>query len=553
MKIQQDGQAMAQDPGPALKDDLVPQQEQPSNHPHEPMPEGEEAPPMAQDLGPALKDESVPQQEHPSDHHHEAMPEGEEAPPPGTRIMAIVRWCLILGMSLFALGVVAHSIGILNRVSFGLLGNGSKAAGQLYQCPMHPTYTSDKPGECPICGMTLVPVKAGKAPSGTPPKEHAQPPAPGHEGHAAPAADGASASAVPADTMASAGHEEHQVPGLVSVQIPPERTQLIGVQTGTVALRPLGQTFDLVGYVVPDETRLAHIHTRLSGWLQKLYVDETGQKVKKGDQLFTLFSRELYQAEREFLLTRKAGGSTVAQGTMAEVASAAKRRLELLDVPGDEIDRLEKSGQPQEALLFRSPLTGYVLEKGALEGKFVTPGDELYTVADLSRIWVLAEVYEQHISRVEVGQKANLSVEAMAGKSFEGRVAFLYPTLSQRTRTLRVRLEFDNPGLELKPGMYGKVQVQVRPREVLSVPEEAVVDAGHHQYAFVALEDGRFEPRLLKIGLRADDLVEIVSGLSEGEKVVTSAGFFIDSESRLAAAVAGLGAAAVNPHAGHGQ
>ena len=300
---------------------------------------------------------------------------------------------------------------------------------------------------------------------------------------------------------------------------------------------------------------MAHVHTRLSGWLDHVEVDETGQKVKKGDPLFTLFSRELYQAEREFQLARKssAAGGSMAQNTMTEVSSAARRRLELLDVPPDEIARLEKTGKPEEALLFRSPLAGYVLRKDALEGKYVTPGTELYTVADLSRVWVLAEVYERNLAHVQVGQSASLSVDALPGRDFDGKVAFVYPVLSPKTRTLRVRLEFDNPELALRPGMYGKVRVQTRSREALSVPDEAVVDAGQHQYLFVLHEGGHFEPRLVRPGQRSGGFVEILSGVSAGERVVTSAGFFIDSESRLKAAIEGLGAPAAGAHAGHGQ
>ena len=431
--------------------------------------------------------------------------------------MAGVRWILIAGMSIFA--------GVVFAEHFGLLSLG--AAGQvetLYQCSMHPTYTSDKPGECPICGMTLVPVKPAAAEPATS------------------STDGSS------EVLSS------PVPGLASVQIPAARVQLIGVRDSVAERRQLSERLDLVGYVVPDETRVAHVHTRLSGWLEHMEVDETGQKVKKGDPLFTLFSRELYQAEREFLLARKssAAGGAVAQNTMAEVSNAARRRLELLDVPSDEIARLEKTGQPEEALLFRSPLAGYVLRKDALEGKYVTPGTELYTVADLSRVWVLAEVYERNLAHVQVGQSASLSVDALPGRDFDGKVAFVYPVLSPKTRTLRVRLEFDNPELALRPGMYGKVRVQTRSREALSVPDEAVVDAGQHQYLFVLHEGGHFEPRLVRPGQRSGGFVEILSGVSAGERVVTSSGFFIDSESRLKAAIEGLGAPAAGEHAGHG-
>jgi membrane fusion protein, copper/silver efflux system len=479
-------------------------------------------------------------------HHHDEMPEGEEAPPPGARLMAALRWALILGMTVFAAAVVTSY--------YPGLSAATAPSGTLYHCPMHPTYTSDKPGECPICGMNLVlvaqqaegdalyqcpmhPEEVSTDPESRCPKcgmrlEKAEPKDPGaHDGHE--------------------DHSAHQVPGLATVAVSAERTQLIGLRTGTAAARALGQSFGLVGYVVPDETRLAHVHTRLSGWIEKLHVNETGQRVKKGDPLFTLFSRELYQAEREFVLTRKTSAGSSAQGSLAEVARAARRRLELLGLPADEIERLEKNGEPQEAVLFRSPLSGHVLEKGALEGKYVTPGTDLYIVADLSRVWVLAEVFEQHISRVVAGQKASLAVDALPGRTFEGKVTFLYPTLSPQTRTLRVRLEFDNADLALKPGMYGKVRLQLKSREVLSVPEEAVVNAGHHQYAFVARPDGHFEPRLVSTGIRADEHVEILSGLSEGERVVTSAGFFIDSESRLKAAIAGLGAPSAGGHAGH--
>ena len=456
-----------------------------------------------------------------------------EPPPPGASFMNAFRWILFAGLLVLAVAsVTIYAIG--SRPDQGAR---THAGAVRYHCPMHPSYTSDRPGECPICGMTLEPIPASDA------------------GHAAPGG---------ADGPGSAG----QVPGLAPIQISPERIQLIGVRTAVAAKRAMGGRLELVGFVAPDEKSLRRVQIRTSGYIQRLHVNQTGEVVRAGDPLLTLYSPELYQSEQEYLieLGGHAGampGMNPAAGAAAGSAGpheagaldAARERLRLFGVPPEEIARLDRERTASTALTLRSPVTGTVLERNVVEGQSVGGDTPLFTIADLSRVWVMADLYEMDFGRVRVGDRAEFRVDAFPDRSFDGRVDFVYPTLSSETRTLKIRFALANPGGVLRPGMYGRAVVEAGARTALAVPAEAVVNAGEHDYAFLARAGGRFEPRAVTIGKGDGEWVPVLSGLAEGDTVVASASFLIDSESRLRSAISGLGSsggpatrAATPPH-----
>ena len=427
--------------------------------------------------------------------------------------MNILRWALFA----FLLVLAAVSIGsyIMSRRPVPVAKQAVTQA--IWQCPMHPSYTSDKPGECPICGMTLERVEVGESPA-----------------HGAGAGD---------------------VPGLATVTITPERVQLIGVRTALVESSDSGGELDLVGFVTPDESRLRSVHLRVSGWIRQLFANEIGMRVAAGQPLLTLYSPELYQTEQEYLISRGSAdmshmgtapapgaATTPAAGGVDQGAEPAAARLRLLGVPEEEIARLAREGKASERLVLRSPSSGTVLARGVAEGQYVGADTPLLTLVDLSRVWVMADLYEMDMGRVHVGDAARFTVEALPGRSFAGRIEFIYPTLSNETRTLKARVVLANSDGVLRPGMYGRVGVSARGGRGLSVPGEAVVRAGEHTYVFLAHAGGRFEPRMVWTGTAQGERVQILKGVAQGDTVVSSASFLIDSESRLKAAIAGLGA-----------
>jgi RND family efflux transporter MFP subunit len=337
---------------------------------------------------------------------------------------------------------------------------------------------------------------------------------------------------------------EAPVPGLVPITIEPERLQLIGIRTAKVSRQNLGGKINITGFVTPDETRLKNISTRVNGWALNLFVDKTGQFVEAGKPLMALYSQDLYQAEQDFMVARDAlkGDSSDAalKGMRRQIYDAARERLHLLGLSDGQVGEIEKSDAPSPQMMITSPFSGYVLEKSILPGQYISPDQILFTLADLSKVWVLGDIYEQDISYVHTGQKASVSLITYPGEVFEGVVSYIYPSVSEKTRTLKVRIELSNAAMRLRPGMYAQVSLERDGGEMLAVPTEAVIDAGKTRYAFV-IHDGRhFEPRLLKIGHSSDDFTEVLSGLKVGEEVVTSANFLIDSESRLKAAVSGM-------------
>jgi Cu(I)/Ag(I) efflux system membrane fusion protein len=430
-------------------------------------------------------------------------------PPPGASLMNGVRWALFAGLLVLA----AVSIG-----SYVMSRRAKPAATQsakhmIYQCPMHPSYTSDKPGECPICGMTLEPV-------------------------------------TPADAAAARADAEHagDVPGLAPVHITPERVQLIGVRFARVERKALGERLDLVGFVSPDESRLKRIQLRVSGWVQELYVSRTGVRVEAGKPLLAIYSPELYQSEQEYLIELHALETAPAMAHEQGGAGAARERLILLGVPADEIARLEAERSAATRLVLAAPLAGTVIDRGVVEGQYVGADTPLFTLADLTHVWVLADLYEMDLGRVRAGDHTRFSADALPGRTFDGRVEFVYPTVSSETRTVKLRIALENPGGDLRPGMYGRVTVTGAGADGLAIPSEAVVNTGERDYVFLARAGGTFEPRMVTVGRADGDQVQVLSGLAAGDTVVASASFLIDSESRLKAAIAGMGR---QPETGH--
>jgi multidrug efflux pump subunit AcrA (membrane-fusion protein) len=330
---------------------------------------------------------------------------------------------------------------------------------------------------------------------------------------------------------------------------------MIGVRTAVVERRAIGDALELVGFVAPDESRLRRVQLRVSGWVQRLHVSRTGQSVRAGEPLLALYSPELYQSEQEFLietgLRDSLAGSMSGAGDMnheAAAAPSAVERLRLLGVPDGEIERLRRERRASTSVTLTAPAAGTVLERGVSQGQYVGADTPLFTIADLSRLWVLADLYEMELPRVHAGETARFTADGLPGRSYAGRIDFVYPTVSSETRTAKARLVLDNPGGLLRPGMFGKVRTGGRGTPSLVVPNEAVVDAGEHRYVFLAHAGGHFEPRRVVVGLESGDDVQILSGLAAGDTVVASASFLIDSESRLKAAIAGMGS---QPTSGH--
>ena len=426
---------------------------------------------------------------------HSALPEGVEPPPPGVGVMAVVRWMLVGLMALTATISVVDYLRVTRATA--------ATSGVQYYCPMHPSVVQDHPGECPICSMTLVKRDA----------------------------DAAHASDHP---------ETSTVPGLVTVELPADRVQRIGIRTAVARRSPLTTTVQTVGYVSAAEDRMAKIHPRFAGWIERLVATQTGQVVHRGDVLATIYSPEVFTAQQELLNARRwarDGGDL--HHLTGGLADDARHRLQLLGIAASEIAQLERTGKVIPALALRSPVDGVVIAKTAVQGANVEPTMELFEIADLSAVWVLADVYERDLARVRPGLPARLTLAAWPGQTWLGRVDFVPPTITTESRTARVRLVFANDGARLRPGSYGDVALELAGGDGIVVPAEAVVDTGDRQYVFLALDGGRFTPRQVHTGPRSGDDVTILDGVDDGDRVVTTANFLIDSESRLRAAVTG--------------
>jgi Cu(I)/Ag(I) efflux system membrane fusion protein len=346
-----------------------------------------------------------------------------------------------------------------------------------------------------------------------------------------------------------ASHGASSVPAVLPdnmMVVSPERLQSIGVKFDLVAQRPLERQIRTVGRVEVDETRLAHVNIKIEGWIDELFVNYTGERVKKNQLLFTVYSPELVATQQEYLLALKSR-RTLGRSEFQEVAAgaqslleAAQQRLRLWDIPDHQIEELARTGKVLKALHNHSPIHGTVINKVALVGMHVNPGDELYTIADLSHIWIIADIYEYELPLIKVGQTATVTLSYDPGTVLQGKVTFIYPTLDAQTRTAKVRFELDNPEEQLKPGMYANVELTIPLGTRLVIPREAVLESGERQVIFIHHGGGALEWRTVKLGTRAGDWIEVLDGLKEGDHVVTSANFLIDSESRLKTAVGGM-------------
>jgi Cu(I)/Ag(I) efflux system membrane fusion protein len=343
-----------------------------------------------------------------------------------------------------------------------------------------------------------------------------------------------------------AAGEMEMAPGAVMVS--PERQQLIGLKTGTVEYRSLERTIRTVGVVEFDERRLADVNVKIEGWIESLLVNFTGERVKKGQPLLTIYSPDLVSTQEEYVLALRAK-ETLAKSRFTDIASggeslveAARRRLQFWDISDEEIAALERTKTPRKSLTIASPIDGVVIEKMAFLGKKVMSGETLYKVGDLSTVWVQGEIYEYEVPLVKRGQAAAVTLAAYPGERFHGTVTYVYPVLQEKTRTVKVRFELSNTNdWKLKPQMYANVALQVPLGKRLVVPDEALLDSGTRQLVFIDKGQGTFEPRDVKVGVRTDAYAEILAGLSVGDRVVTSANFLIDSESQLKSAVGGMG------------
>ncbi len=381
-----------------------------------------------------------------------------------------------------------------------------------YQDPMHPWYTSDKPGKAPDCGMDLVPVY----------------------------------------------EDDKNVQG---IHIDPDTVQNMGVKTEAIARRELTKTIRTSGIVEFDETRLYNINTKFMGWVEKLHVDYTGKTVKKGEPLLDIYSPDLVSTQEEYLQALRYRNRMEkseldeARREADELVQSSRRRLEYWDITDSEIASLEKRGMPMRALTVYAPANGIVTDKMVIDGQQVMAGMTLYKIADLSIVWITADIYQFELNWIRTGQQVDLEISYLPGQILHGTITYIYPYLDSDTRTAKVRVEVQNtPDYSLKPGMFAIVKI-VSPvlLDGIAVPEQAILRSGERNVVIVSLGSGYFDPREVRLGVSADGYMQILEGVREGETIVTSAQFLIDSESNLKAAISQM----VNPEkagpAGHGN
>ncbi len=366
---------------------------------------------------------------------------------------------------------------------------------ELYHCPMHPSYVSDRPGECPICGMNLVPVEQEE-------------------------------------------DEEELPPGAVKVS--PWKQQLIGVRYDKVKYTFLEREIRTVGYIDYDERLVKSVSLKFSGWVEKLWVDYEGKFVRKGEPLFKIYSPDLASAQEDYIIALRTWENLpkdAPKSLREQVKSllmSAREKLLLFDLEENQIKELERTKKTDPYMVILSPFTGFVIKKDVFEGQHITPDKEVFRIADISRLWILIDIYEEDIPFVRIGQKVKISTTFIPGKTFEGKVVYIYPYLNPDLRTQKVRVEVLNPNYELKPGMYATAYIKIPVGEKLVVPEDAVLFSGERAYVFVkGNSPGVLIPKEVKLGSKTRNFFVVEEGLSEGDEVVVSANFLIDSESKL--------------------
>lgn len=473
-----------------------------------------------------------------------------DAPPLRRRSRKL--WILLGAVILIGVGVFAYSKGAL----FEMLGVGSApsqngAAKDVYYCPMHKEYKADKAGNCPICSMKLIKqensssASGGQDMAGMPGMkvDNNKKPEPGGKAQDMPGMPGMKMDS------ATGGSESN------TIFVPPEKQQLIGVKSVPAVVKALAKEIRTIGRVTFDETKVTHIHTKVTGYIDEVFVDYIGKLVKRGDPLFTIYSPDLVATQEEYLLALKSKNVLkdptfpwISDGS-ENLLQATRRRLQLWDVSSQEIGELEKEGKIKRALTIYSPVGGVVTERAAYHhGRFVNPEMDLYTIVDLSAVWIRGQVYEYELPFVKVGQTAEVDFP-YTGKSQArtGKVVYLSPFLDPQTRTAEIRLEFPNPDMILRPDAFVNFKLRIPLQASVVIPQDAVLDTGTQQYVFVDKGEGYFEPRLVKVGIQASGEALIESGLKAGERVVTAANFILDSESRLRGVFANMGKPSAAP------
>jgi Cu(I)/Ag(I) efflux system membrane fusion protein len=338
------------------------------------------------------------------------------------------------------------------------------------------------------------------------------------------------------------------------INVSPEKQQLVGIRTALAEIRPLIKKIRTVGIVTYDETRVAQVFSKVDGWVEKLFVDYTGKLVQKGQPLFTYYSPDLVTTQEEYLLAldakQRLGSSSIREISAGadSLLESAHRRLALWDISEDQIGELQKSRKPKRSLMLYSPISGFVIKKDVLQGMKVMPDKELYTIADLSTVWVNADIYEYELGHIRIGQKATINLSYFPGRAFNGKVTWISPVLDEKTRTAKIRLEFPNREFILKPEMYANAEIEIDAGRKLAVPDEAVLDSGLRKVVFIDKGEGRYAPAEVKLGGKFDGYYEVISGLSPGERIIASASFLLDSESRLTEAMGAMAGMA-----GHGD
>jgi membrane fusion protein, copper/silver efflux system len=376
------------------------------------------------------------------------------------------------------------------------------AHAALYHCPMHPRIISDKPGQCPICQMTLVRnVDEPQASVGAP------------------------------------------VPGLAAIGLSARKRLLLGARTITAINAPFVKTIHAVGQVAIDERRMQHVHTKIQGWIEHLHAGAVGETVRRGDPLLTIYSPELLASQREYLvaLDQRARVAASEPGVVADadrLVDSAKRRLLLQDMSEAQIAELATTREAQKIVTLYSPVSGTITGRNVSHGERIESATSLLDIADLEQVWVLAEVYESELPFVKDGQEATITLSYLPGRTFSGRVSLVSPLVNAATRTVQVRVELDNRDLALRPGMFANVEVRADLGRRLSVPTDAVLRSGARNIVFVSPSEGAFEPREVELGLELSDRWEITKGLKGGESVLAAANFFVDAESKLKSALA---------------
>jgi Cu(I)/Ag(I) efflux system membrane fusion protein len=391
-----------------------------------------------------------------------------------------------------------------------------------YVDPMHPAYKSDKPGIAPDCGMKLEPVYAD-----------------GSTGRQDENTARASISQQRSGSQSASGSPDAAALPPGTIQVTPDRQQLIGVRYGVAEMTSGAGTLRAVGKVALDETRITRVHSKIEGWIEKVDIDFIGAPVKAGQPLLTIYSPEMLASQQELLLAVKARemthDSTVREAFVNNEAliDAARKRLALWDLSQAQIDQVQQTGQPIHSITLYSPASGLVMERNAFPNQRVTPETQLYAIADLDRVWIMADVFETDLTKIRVGQSAAITLPYATARAFTATVAYIQPQVDPNTRTLKIRLEAANPGLVLKPDMFVNADFRLGAPLRVTVPADAVLDAGARKTVFVDRGNGYLEPRAVETGDRSGDRIEITSGLNAGERIVTSGTFLIDSESRL--------------------